>query len=72
MTNAAMKYASDTVHALVMKFAVYNTMRELSDRCEKRLLGGLCSIKPTFTKTVYTMVEKVEDKRGRFLAGAWS
>jgi hypothetical protein len=28
-----MKYASDTVHKLGMKFSVYNTMRELSDRC---------------------------------------
>ena len=33
LTNAAMKYASDTVQQLGMKFSVYNTMRELSDRC---------------------------------------
>lgn len=28
-----MRYAADTVHSLGMKYAVYNTMRELSDRC---------------------------------------
>jgi hypothetical protein len=33
LTNTAMKYAADTVHKLGMKFSVYNTMRELSDRC---------------------------------------
>ena len=33
MTNPAMKYAADTVHSLGMKYSVYNTMRELSDRC---------------------------------------
>ena len=33
LTNAAMKSASDQVHKLGMKFSVYNTMRELSDRC---------------------------------------
>ena len=35
LTNAAMKQASDTCHKLGMKYSVYNTMRELSDRCRE-------------------------------------
>lgn len=33
LTNVAMKSAAESCHALGMRFAVYNTMRELSDRC---------------------------------------
>ena len=33
LTNPAMKYAADSCHANGMKYSVYNTMRELSDRC---------------------------------------
>ena len=40
-----MKYASDTVHKLGMKFSVYNTMRELSDRCME--LFAMISINET-------------------------
>jgi hypothetical protein len=33
LTNVAMKYAADACHKLGMQYSVYNTMRELSDRC---------------------------------------
>ena len=33
LTNDAMKYAADACHKLGMQYSVYNTMRELSDRC---------------------------------------
>lgn len=33
LTNTAMKFAADACHQNGMKFSVYNTMRELSDRC---------------------------------------
>ena len=33
LTNTAMKFAADACHDNAMKFSVYNTMRELSDRC---------------------------------------
>jgi hypothetical protein len=33
LTNTAMKYAADACHKAGMKYSVYNTMRELSDRC---------------------------------------
>ena len=35
LTNIAMKYAADACHKLGMKYSVYNTMRELSDRCSE-------------------------------------
>jgi hypothetical protein len=30
---AAMKFAADSCHRLGMKFSIYDTMRELSNRC---------------------------------------
>jgi hypothetical protein len=33
LTNTAMKYAADTCHSVGMRYSVYNTMRELSNRC---------------------------------------
>ncbi len=33
LTNDAMKACADACHTLNMSYSVYNTMRELSDRC---------------------------------------
>lgn len=38
LTNTAMKHAADACHELGMQYSVYNTMRELSDRCTECLL----------------------------------
>lgn len=35
LTNAAMTAASNSAHANNMSFSIYNTMRELSDRCKE-------------------------------------
>jgi len=37
-TNVLMKEAADACHSLGLRFKIYNTMRELSNRC--REVGG--------------------------------
>jgi hypothetical protein len=46
LTNPAFKAAADSCHSLGLKFSVYNTMRELSDRCVEyyAMLVGLLDI----------------------------
>lgn len=41
LTNVAMKYAANACHKLGMQYSVYNTMRELSDRCTEYLSDEL-------------------------------
>jgi hypothetical protein len=65
-----MKYASDTVHSLGMKFSVYNTMRELSDRCTE--LFPMVSINETLVPGAGGGADWLQEHlRSGFLA-AWS
>ena len=47
-TNVLMKQAADACHALGMKFKIYNTMRELSNRC--RELWAMRALNETFVQ----------------------
>ena len=70
LTNPAMKHAADTCHALGMKFSVYNTMRELSDRCTE--LFAMVSLNETFVSGAGGGADwLVEHLRDGYLA-AWS
>jgi hypothetical protein len=47
-TNQLMKDAADSCHAFGMKFKIYNTMRELSNRC--RELWAMRAFQETYVK----------------------
>lgn len=70
LTNTAMKYAADACHALGIKFSVYNTMRELSDRCLEYF--PMASLNETFVPGKGGGADwLVEHLRGGYLP-AWS
>ena len=70
LTNAAMKHSADACHALGMKFSVYNTMRELSDRCTE--LFALVSLNESFVPGNGGGADWLEEHLRTGYLAAWS